>query len=108
MPRPWRFAYVALASLAMVTCAACATVPKGRYGVDELTLQGTKQIDPYALRACLATHEREWLSINLSKDPAPTCGKPPFDARRLHLNMWRWPWSEWPLYDPSIFERDLS
>ncbi|HEX6240444.1 MAG TPA: BamA/TamA family outer membrane protein [Polyangiales bacterium] len=94
--------------MASFALAACATIPKGRYGVDELTLRGTNQIDPYALRACLATHEREWLSINLSKDPAPTCGKPPFDARRLHLNLWRWPWSEWPLYDPSIFERDLS
>jgi hypothetical protein len=105
MPRPWLLALAALAALAL---AACASIPKGRYGVDELKLEGTKQIDPYALRACLATQEREWLSINLSKEPAPTCGEPPFDARRLHLGMWRWPWTEWPLYDPSIFERDLS
>jgi outer membrane translocation and assembly module TamA len=89
-------------------CAGCATVPKGRYGVDELTLNGVTDLDPYALRACLATRERESLSIDLSKDPAPECGKAPFDARRIHLGLWRWPWSEWPLYDPSIFERDLS
>ncbi len=88
--------------------AACATIPKGRYGVDELTLNGVEELDPYALRACLATRERESLSINLSKEPAPECGAPPFDARRIHLNLWRWPWTEWPLYDPSIFERDLS
>jgi Omp85 superfamily domain/Surface antigen variable number repeat len=86
----------------------CATIPKGRYGVDALTLQGVKELDPYALRACLATRERETLSINLSRDPAPECGKAPFDANRIHLGLWRWPWTEWPLYDPSIFERDLS
>jgi hypothetical protein len=100
--------FVALARIAMAMCAACATIPKGRYGVDELTLNGVKELDPYALRACLATRERETLSIDLSKEPAPECGRAPFDAHRIHLGLWRWPWSEWPLYDPSIFERDLS
>jgi hypothetical protein len=104
--------FVALARVAIAMCAmcsaACATIPKGRYGVDELTLNGVKELDPYALRACLATRERDSLSIDLSKEPAPECGKAPFDANRIHLGLWRWPWSEWPLYDPSIFERDLS
>jgi hypothetical protein len=104
MPR-WLPAFVALTS---IVTAACATIPKGRYGVDELTLNGVEELDPYALRACLATRERESLSIDLSKEPAPECGKAPFDARRVHLGLWRWPWSEWPLYDPSVFERDLS
>lgn len=105
MFRPWVLPLFALASIAM---AACATIPRGRYGVDQLELKGVKELDPYALRACLATRERETLSIDLSKDPAPTCGVPPFDARRIHLPLWRWPWAEWPLYDPSVFERDLS
>jgi hypothetical protein len=105
MIRSWLVPLVAVAGVAM---AACATIPKGRYGVDALELTGVDELDPYALRACLATQEREWLSIDLSKEPAPTCGEPPFDARRIHLRLWRWPWSEWPLYDPSVFERDLS
>ena len=92
----------------VVSCAGCATIPDGRYGVDRLELQGVEHLDAYALRACLATKEREYLSIDLSRDPAPTCGQPPFDARRIHLPLWRWPWTEWPLYDPSVFERDLA
>lgn len=105
MSRSWLVPWVALAGFAM---AGCAAIPKGRYGVDELELEGVRALDPYALRACLATREREWLSIDLSKEPAPTCGEPPFEARRIHLKLWRWPWSDWPLYDPSVFERDLS
>jgi outer membrane translocation and assembly module TamA len=105
MLRAWLVPLVAVAALAM---AACATIPKGRYGVDKLELQGVEKLDTFALRACLATHEREWLSMDLSKEPVPTCGTPPFDARRIHLRLWRWPWSDWPLYDPSVFERDLS
>lgn len=86
----------------------CATVPPGRYGVDSLELEGVENVDPYALKACLATRERETLSIDLSKAPKPTCGEPPFDAKRIHLPMWRWPWTEWPLYNPSVFDRDLA
>ncbi len=105
MLRQWRWPLVAVLGLCG---AACATIPSGRYGVDRLELRGVEQLDLYALRACLATREREWLSIDLSREPAPTCGEPPFDARRIHLRLWRWPWSEWPLYDPSVFERDLA
>jgi outer membrane translocation and assembly module TamA len=76
--------------------------------VDELELEGVESLDPYALRACLATRERESLSIDLSASPSPTCGKEPFDGQRIHLALWRWPWKDWPLYDPSVFERDLA
>src|SRR3954452_24586160 len=90
---------------AALLVAACATIPDGRYGIDDVNVTGVEQVDLFALQACLATHEREWLAIDLSKEPAPTCGKPPFDARRIHLPLWRWAWSDWPLYDPSVFER---
>jgi outer membrane protein assembly factor BamA len=92
----------------IAACCACASIPRGRYGVDELEIEGTEDLDEFALRACLATKEREWLSINLSKSPSPTCGSEPFDARRLHLALWRWPWTDWPLYDPGVFERDVA
>jgi len=104
----WQAAQTLFLVLASLAITACATIPRGRYGVDKLELKGVKELDPYALRACLATRERATLSIDLSKEPAPTCSEPPFDARRIHLPLWRWPWTEWPLYDPSVFERDLS
>lgn len=90
-----------------LTVSACATIPDGRYGVEKVTISGVEDFDPFALRSCLATQERPSLSIDLSKDPAPTCGSPPFDARRIHVPMWRWAWTDWPLYEPSVFERDL-
>jgi hypothetical protein len=99
--------FVLMFGIALVL-SSCAHIPEGRYGVDELELEGVEKLDPYALRACLATRERESLSIDLSREPAPTCGKPPFDAQRIHLPLFRWPWTEWPLYDPSVFERDLA
>ncbi len=99
----------ALAWLTLAWIAGCAaTIPSGRLGVDKLELKGVDKLDPFALRACLATKERDWLSVDLSRDPAPSCGKPPFDARRIHLPIWRWGWTDWPLYDPSVFERDLA
>jgi hypothetical protein len=95
--------------LVLAWLAGCAArIPAGRYGVDKVELKGVRELDPFALRACLATKERDWFSLDLSRDPAPTCGKPPFDARRIHLPIWRWGWTEWPLYDPSVFERDLA
>ncbi|MET0342072.1 MAG: BamA/TamA family outer membrane protein [Polyangiales bacterium] len=99
---------LALAVALALGVQACAAIPRGRYGVDKLELRGVERLDPFALRACLATKERDALSIDLSRDPAPSCGVPPFDARRIHLPLWRWPWSAWPLYDPSVFERDLA
>ncbi|MFT3921529.1 MAG: BamA/TamA family outer membrane protein [Myxococcales bacterium] len=100
--------FPSLALLAAFVLGACAHIPEGRYGVDKLEILGVDDLDRFALQACLATQERQWLSIDLSKEPAPTCGKPPFDARRLHLPLWRWAWTDWPLYEPSVFERDLA
>lgn len=100
--------FSALYVLSWISLSACATIPDGRYGVDELELVGVRELDPYSLRACLATHQRDSLAIDLSKSPSPNCGAPPFDAKRIHIPLWRWPWSEWPLYDPAVFERDLG
>lgn len=100
--------FVTRLAVCAVCFGGCATIPDGRYGVDRLELRGVEQLDVFALRACLATKERPSLSIDLSRAPAPSCGEPPFDARRIHLPLWRWPWTSWPLYDPSVFERDLA
>jgi len=88
----------------------CATIPKGRYGVEEINVQGTEEMDEDALKACLATHERPAPPFNISRNPSPECGKPPFDADHLELPIWpgSWPWMDWPLFDRSVFERDLD
>ena len=26
----------------------------------------------------------------------------------MPVELWAWPWTDWPLYDPSVFERDLA
>ncbi|MEM1418693.1 MAG: POTRA domain-containing protein, partial [Myxococcota bacterium] len=96
----------ALAALALL--AGCAHIDADRYGVDRLTFEGVDELDEYALRACLATRPRSRLGLTLGATTEPECGEEPFRARRLSLKLWRWPWTEWPLYDRAVFERDLQ
>lgn len=86
----------------------CATIPKKSYGIDRIHLEGVEELDEAALKACLATGERSTFGVTLGASETPDCGEPPFDERRLHLRLWRWPWSEWPVYDRAVFERDLE
>lgn len=103
---------IALAKLAEIVlltiCAACASIPKERYAVDSLTFQGVEEIDEYALRACLATYERPETSIDIGRTSEPLCGTPPFDSNRLRIPLWTWPWTDWPLFDRAVFERDVD
>lgn len=94
--------------LLLLVLAGCATIPQGRYGVARLRLRGVDELDGRALRACLATKERARVELNLGASAAPSCGEPPFDAGRLRLPLWRWPWTSWPTYDRNVFERDLE
>lgn len=96
------------AALALVLALGCAHVDAGRYGVDNIAFDGVDAVDEYALRACLATRERSRLRLTLGPTTEPECGEAPFTARRLSLGLWRWPWSDWPLFDRSVFERDLQ
>ncbi|MEM9070161.1 MAG: BamA/TamA family outer membrane protein [Myxococcota bacterium] len=86
----------------------CAHIPSDRYGVDRLNFEGVDEMDGRALRACLATSARSRVEINLGASAEPTCGEPPFDAGRLRVPLWRWPWADWPTYDRNVFERDLQ
>lgn len=97
---------VVLASLAALT--GCQSIPQGRYGIDALRFEGVNNVDEAALRSCLATTERGRFALNFGNTYAPTCGAPPFDAGRLRIPLWRWPWEEWPLLDRNVFERDLQ
>lgn len=75
---------VALLVIATATTAAtlggCAKkVPEDRYGVKRLQIEGAEQVDEDEIKARIATKAH------------PT---------------WAWPWTEWPLYDETVFERD--
>ncbi len=86
----------------------CASVPKGSYGVSSIEIRGTENMDPDAIKACLATHERERFGFVLGGAPVPQCGEPPFDAGRTHVDLWAWPWTEWPIFNQTAFARDVD
>ncbi|MBO6936863.1 MAG: BamA/TamA family outer membrane protein [Deltaproteobacteria bacterium] len=89
--------------------AGCAEVPAERYGISRLALEGVEEMDPRALRACLATAQRERFDLNFGRTTEPTCNQPPFESTtRLRIPLWKWPWTDWPLYDRNVFERDLA
>ena len=96
------------AALLALLVAGCAKIPEDRYGVRRVHIEGMEDLDEYALRACLATQERENFTIDLGATSEPDCGAPPFDGRRVHMRLWHWPWSEWPTYDMAVLERDLE
>ena len=83
-------------------------IPAGRYGVTALDIRGMQAMDERALAACLATHERARFQIDLGTSPEPECGVPPFDSSRVTIGLWRWPWTEWPLFDRTVFDRDIE
>ncbi len=88
--------------------AGCAHIPPDRYGVESISVEGADEMDATALLTCLATQERARVTLELGTSVAPTCGEPPFDARRVRVRMWAWPWSDWPLYDSVVLERDVE
>ena len=99
---------VALVGVALAV-SGCASIPADRYGVARLELEGVEEMDARALQACLATTERDRLSVDFGGRGDPSCGAPPFeDAPDLRFRLWSWPWTDWPLYDRNVFERDLQ
>src|SRR5262249_38313618 len=94
--------------LACVFVSGCATVPKREYGVRSLKISGMRQLEEAALKVCLATQERERSGFMLGVEGDPECGVPPFDAARLPVQLWAWPWTEWPVYDETVWSRDVG
>jgi outer membrane protein assembly factor BamA len=86
----------------------CASVPRHGYGVRTLDVEGAKRMDPEALKVCLATQARERTGFLLGTNLDPECNVAPFDATRVPVALWSWPWTEWPSYDESVFDRDIS
>lgn len=96
-----RLIWVALAAL-----VACNTIPPDRYGVERIRLHGVESIDPYALRACLATTARDRVTLNFGRSREPECNVPPFTpTTRPRIPFWK---KSWPLFDRNVFERDLQ
>jgi len=87
---------------------ACATIPRRDYGVRSLEISGVKQLDESALKVCLATQARERFGFSFGVADTPECGVPPFDASRLPVSFWAWPWTDWPLYDETVWNRDIA
>jgi translocation and assembly module TamA len=86
-----------------VAAGGCATIPKGQYGVADIEWVGMKDLSPEALEGCLVTRKRDAVRIRLGIS-APSCGQPPFDSNPPSFDLWSMPWSEWPVYDPAIFD----
>jgi outer membrane protein assembly factor BamA len=71
-------------------------------------MHGTKHFDEEAIKACLATFPRARFGFTLGGAPNPECGAPPFDGSRVPVEFWAWPWTDWPIYNETAFERDLD
>lgn len=83
--------------------AGCASIPKGQYGVKDIEWIGAKQLDGEAVESCLVTRERQPVNIMLGVS-APSCGEPPFDTSPPTIDLWTLPWTDWPIFDPAIFD----
>jgi translocation and assembly module TamA len=86
----------------------CAEMQPRRYGLDDMRFKGVKQLDPEALRSCLATQPREKLTLGLAALRTPKCGEPPFDKARASKRLFAWGWTDWPVYDEAILKLDLE
>ena len=109
-PKPRIIARWLLVGLAVMWTNGCIErIPADRYGVQRLRFEGVESFSDKALRACLATAERDRLTANfLVPEASDECGEPPFDWLNISLPLWQWWFTEWPLYDRSVFERDLQ
>lgn len=106
-PARWSRALWAVAALGLVG-GGCAKVPPDRYGVGQLRIEGAKEMSAQSLRNCLATQERKHLGLTLGLETPGSCGSPPFDATPPRIELWSWPWVEWPLLDRIALERDVK
>ncbi|MFW5876084.1 MAG: BamA/OMP85 family outer membrane protein [Myxococcota bacterium] len=107
-PHPPSLAVIAAVVAGALVAGGCSTIPKDRYGIEELTFEGNEDVDERSLASCLVTRQRDAFAINIGRSWDPSCGEPPFDGNRARLSMWSWPWTEWPLYDRALFDRDLE
>ncbi len=94
--------------LLLVLACGCKTIPEDAYGIDRIRFSGMEELDHEALRACLATQERDRVTIAFGTSADRSCGVPPFDGRRLSFDLWKKLRKGWPTLDSAVFERDLQ
>ncbi|MFZ1864071.1 MAG: BamA/TamA family outer membrane protein [Polyangiales bacterium] len=94
--------------LLLVLASGCKTIPEDAYGIDRIRLSGMEELDPAALKACLATQARERVTISFGTSADPQCGVPPFRGKRASFDLWRKLRKGWPTLDSAVFDRDLQ
>jgi outer membrane protein assembly factor BamA len=92
----------------LVLASGCKTIPEDAYGIDRIRFSGTEALDEESLRACLATQERDRVTIALGTSADRQCGVPPFDGKRASFDLWRKLRKGWPTLDSAVFDRDMD
>jgi translocation and assembly module TamA len=91
---------------ALLGClSACASIPRGQYGVQDVTIVGAEQLSGAAIERCLLTMQRDRFGLVLGVSSAG-CRVPPFDRSPPELSLWSWPWTDWPTLNPAVLEVD--
>lgn len=90
---------------ALAGVIGCAGIDRGQYGVSRLDFQGMEQMHERALERCLLTVERESFEIPLGLS-ASECNEPPFDSSPPRVALWRWPWTDWPVFNAAVVDVD--
>jgi outer membrane translocation and assembly module TamA len=94
--------------LLLLLSFACQKVPPNRYGVASVAIEGAEVFDPDSALDCLATQERDEVEFDFDVLDSGNCGEPPFVGDRAKLELWSWPWTEWPYYDRVMVEQDAE
>ncbi|HSN82735.1 MAG TPA: BamA/TamA family outer membrane protein [Polyangiales bacterium] len=102
----WKAPKLALFAIISWHAAGCATIPPDRYGINDVEISGAEQISEEELKICLSTREREHVDIVFGFNEAGKCGEPPFAEKSRRVELWPWPWADWPLLDLVALERD--
>lgn len=83
-PRPTASSVVFAALALAVLLLGCTSLPPSRYGVEEVEFDGVEQVSESDVSRAIATEERD------------------------SFLFWVWPWTDWPLFDNTVFERDVA
>ena len=94
--------------LLLVLASGCKTIPEDAYGIDRIRFTGMEQLDPEALRACLASQELDRVTLSFGTSPDRECGVPPFDGKRVSFDLWKKLRKGWPTLDSAVFDRDVQ